>query len=401
VTQVRRRRPAPKKESPLNPLAPLRSRALQRGLVLLSSLLLCACAALQGDKVDYGAAVQNTPLSVPPDLTQLPQDTRYTLPGATVSASTYGGGLSGAAGASQAQTVAPSLPGLRLDGQGGTRWLVATGMTPEDLWPKLRAFWEETGLKLSLDDPKLGLMETEWAENRAKLPQNFVRKILGALMSTSTLDTYRTRVERVAGPNGGTSTEIYISHRGLEEVYRDDNSSNPDGSRKTIWQPRASDPELEIEMLRRLMLKLGAPTEQANQQATALATPAQAAPKTAQLEQRNGQPVATVREPFDRAWRRVGLTLDRSGFTVEDRDRSQGLYYVRYVQPPKPGEEEPGWWARTFGGAQPLDKTPRRYRISVRSEGNLSTVAVLNAEGVPETSEQARNILQVIVDDLH
>ncbi|EYC51788.1 lipoprotein [Hylemonella gracilis str. Niagara R] len=390
----------------MNPLAPLRSRALQRGLLLLSTLLLAACAALEGDKVDYGAAVQNTPLSVPPDLTQLPQDTRYTLPGATVSASTYGGGLSGTSSrAPLGQTVAPNPPGLRLDGQGGTRWLVATGMTPEEIWPKLRAFWEETGLKLSLDDPKLGLMETEWAENRAKLPQNFLSKLLGPVMSTSTLDTYRTRVERVAGPNGSTSTEIYISHRGLEEVYRDDNSSNPDGSRKTTWQPRASDPELEIEMLRRLMLKLGAPAEQAATQAdrqlAASNDPAQAAPKTAQLEQRNGQPVATVREPFDRAWRRVGLTLDRSGFTVEDRDRSQGIYYVRYVQPPKPGEEEPGWWARTFGGAKPLDKTPRRYRITVRAEGNLSTVAVLNAEGVPETSEQARNILQVIVDDLH
>ncbi|QBK06618.1 outer membrane protein assembly factor BamC [Hylemonella gracilis] len=376
---------------------------MQRGLVLLSIFLLSACAALEGDKVDYGAAVQNTPLAVPPDLTQLPQDTRYALPGSTVSASTYGGGA--VVNTPRAQTVAPSVPGLRLEGQGGVRWLIATGMTPEDIWPKLHAFWEETGLKLSQDDPKLGLMETEWAENRAKLPQNFMRKILGALMSTSTLDLYRTRVERVAAPDGGTSTEIYISHRGLEEVYADDAGSNPDGSRKTIWQPRPSDPDMEIEMLRRLMIKLGAPAEQAaaqaDRQTAGLTDPAQAAPKTAQLEQRNGQSVVSVREPFDRAWRRVGLSLDRTGFTVEDRDRSQGIYYVRYVQPPKTGEEEPGWWARTFGGAKPLDKTPRRYRITVRAEGNLSTVAVLNADGAPESSEQARNILQVLVDDLH
>ncbi|EGI78634.1 outer membrane protein assembly factor BamC [Hylemonella gracilis] len=388
----------------MNSVSPLRPRALQRGLVLLSSLLLCACSALEGDKVDYGAAVQNTPLAVPPDLTQLPQDTRYALPGSTVSASTYGSGMASSPQAPRAQTVAPNVPSLRLEGQGGMRWLVATGMTPEDVWPKLRSFWEETGLKLTLDEPKLGLMETEWAENRAKLPQNFMRKILGALMSTSTLDLYRTRVERVAGPNGGTSTEIYISHRGLEEVYTDDSGSNPEGKRQTAWQPRASDPEMEIEMLRRLMLKLGAPAEQADaqsdRQTAALNDPAQAPPKTAQLEQRNGQPLVTVREPFDRAWRRVGLTLDRTGFTVEDRDRSQGIYYVRYVQPPKSGEEEPGWWARTFGGAKPLDKTPRRYRITVRAEGNQSTVTVLNAEGAPERSEPARNILQVIADDL-
>jgi outer membrane protein assembly factor BamC len=387
----------------LNPLAPYSPRALQRGFALLPVLLLSACSALQGDKVDYGAATQNTPLSVPPDLTQLLQDSRYVLPGNTVSASSYGVGLNRPL---PGQAVAPQLPGLRLDGQGGARWLVATGMSPEEIWPKLSAFWEETGLKLTVNDPKLGLMETEWAENRAKLPQNFMRKILGALMSTSTLDQYRTRVERVTGPNGAVSTEVYISHRGLEEVYRDGSSADSDRSRKTIWQPRASDPELEIELLRRLMLKLGAPVEQADQQAAALTqTTVQAPERMSQIEERTGKDgahsVLVVREPFDRAWRRVGLSLDRTGFTVEDRDRSQGIYYVRYVPPPKPGEEEPGWWARTFGGAKPLDKTPRRYRITIRAEGNLSTVSVLNADGVPEASEQARNILQVISDDLH
>ncbi len=386
----------------MNSVLRLRPRMMLWGSVFLLSALLSACSALDGDKVDYGASKQATPLSVPPDLTQLPQDTRYALPGTTVSASNYGAGLKNpATGTNPAQTVAPSVPGLRLEGQGDVRWLVAANQAPEDIWPKLRAFWEETNLKLTLDDPKLGLMETEWAENRAKLPQNFMSKVLGAIMSTSTLDLYRTRVERTA--NG---TEVYISHRGLEEVYKDDTTSNPDGSRKTIWQPRPSDPEMEIEMLRRLMLKLGAPADQATTQATTLTASTQTPTKIAQLEQRNGQPVVVVREPFDRAWRRVGLTLDRTGFTVEDRDRSKGIYYVRYVVPSKLGEEEPGWWARTFGGAKPLDKTPRKYRITVSGSdgaqnGNTSTVSVLNADGAPETSEQAQSILKTIADDLH
>ena len=60
-----------------------------------------------------------------------------------------------------------------------------------------------------------------------------------------------------------------------------------------------------------------------------------------------GNGVLTLDEPFDRAWRRVGLALDRVGFTVEDRDRAKGLYYVRYVDPKTDGKKSDGL-VRTF-----------------------------------------------------
>ena len=176
------------------------------------TLLLSACAALQGDKVDYKAAAKAPPLSIPPDLTQLPRDTRYTSPGATVSAT-------GFQNASQApgNTVASVFPGMRLEGQGAQRWLVVD-QPPEKLWPELKAFWQETGLPLVMEDPKLGIMETDWAENRAKLPQDFIRSTLGkmldSLYSTGERDKFRTRLER----NANGSTEIYITHRGMIEV---------------------------------------------------------------------------------------------------------------------------------------------------------------------------------------
>ncbi|MEK9804184.1 MAG: outer membrane protein assembly factor BamC [Curvibacter sp.] len=352
-------------------------------LVLLGlTLALAACTVLETDKVDYKGAAKAPPLAIPPDLTQLPRDTRYTMPGATVSATGY-------QNASQApgNTVASAFPGLRLEGQGAQRWLVVD-QPPEKLWPELKAFWQQIGLPLVMEDPQLGIMETDWAQNRAKLPQDFIRRTLGGvldiLFSTGMLDKYRTRLERHAG--GGT--EIYISHRGLEEVVR------PDTPTKTTWQPRPTDTEMEVEMLRRLMLKLGASPQQAGQQVATVA------PRpTARVEQREGRPVVLVNEGFDRAWRRVGLTLDRTGFTVEDRDRSQGLYYVRYVEPRAPGEEEPGFFSRLFSGT-PRDKTPQKYRITVRAEGETSTVAVLNADGAPESSDAAQRILKVIADDL-
>lgn len=354
-------------------------------LVLLGlPLVLGACSTLDGDKVDYKAAVKTTPLSVPPDLTQLPKDNRYATPGTTVSATGY----QNAAQQSTQNVVASSFPGMRVEGHGAQRWLVVD-QPPEKLWPLIRTFWEETGFKLPLEDAQLGIMETDWNENRGKLPMDFIRRTVGKyldnLYSTGELDKYRTRLERTA--SGGT--EIYISHRGLVETFKDDQRI------KTTWQPRPVEPDLEYEMLRRLMVKLGAPTAQAS---AALANAA-VQPPMARLDSRDGQPVVLVSENFDRAWRRVGLTLDRTGFTVEDRDRSQGTYYVRYVEPTPPGQEEPGFFARLFSST-PKDKVPQKYRITVRGQGDTSTVSVLNAEGQPETSDNAQRILKVIADDL-
>jgi outer membrane protein assembly factor BamC len=348
------------------------------------TLALCGCSIMETDKVDYKSAAKAPPLSIPPDLTQLPRDTRYTTPGAAVSASGF---LS--ANQAPGNAVASTFPGIRMEGRGKQRWLVVD-QAPEKLWPEIKAFWQETGLTLVKDDPALGLMETDWAENRAKLPQDFIRrtlgKILDSLYSTNTLDKYRTRLERTA--SGGT--EIYITLSGMEEVYRDT------GQTKTVWTSRAPEPDLEIEMLRRLMLKLGVPSQQAAQ---LVASPAAAPQPTSRMEQRGAQTVLLINEGFDRSWRRVGLSLDRTGFTVEDRDRSQGVYFVRYVEPKPPGEAEPGFFSRLFSGS-PKDRAPQKYRIQVRGETERSTVAILDSEGQPVLGEQAQRILKVIDEDL-
>jgi outer membrane protein assembly factor BamC len=112
-----------------------------------------------------------------------------------------------------------------------------------------------------------------------------------------------------------------------------------------------------------------------------------------------GQAALQVDDGFDRAWRRVGLALDRSGFTVEDRDRAQGLYFVRYVDPALMGREEPGFLSRLFG-AKADTSGPARYRVLVKAEGERSTVSVLNNQGAPETGDAGKRIVSLLVEDL-
>ncbi len=362
-------------------------------LTLVASALLSGCSTvsdlMQGDKIDYKSQGKGGPsLDVPPDLNQLSRETRYVVPGATVSASTFQVGQ-----VSQTVPVAAMTVGdVRIERAGNQRWLVVN--RPADkLWTPVRDFWLEGGFLLALDQENLGIMETDFAENRAKIPQDFIRSTIGkvfdSLYSTGERDKFRTRLER----NAAGGTEIYISHRGMVETVNVRNANSASSGGDTIWQPRPADPELEAEFLRRLMVKLGVSQEQSK--ALLASNPQRTISRIGNV---NGSPVVQIDEGFDRAWRRVGLTLDRTGFTVEDRDRAQGTYFVRYVDITS-DKKEPGFLSKIFSSVTPA-APPLKYRIAVKSQGEATVVSVLNAQGVPENSSNAQRIVQVIADDL-
>ncbi|PKO66427.1 MAG: hypothetical protein CVU22_15910 [Betaproteobacteria bacterium HGW-Betaproteobacteria-16] len=376
---------------PLNASTPISRPQVDTGatplratlIAITAAALFSGCTVLQEDKIDYKSAQRGSTLEVPPDLTQLNRDNRFSVPGATVTASGFEAGQPAQPGGS---TAASTVGDVRIERAGSQRWLVVD--RPADaLWEPVRSFWQENGFVLELDQEALGIMETDWAENRAKLPQDFIRRTLGRVLdsfySTAERDRFRTRLERT--PSGGT--EIYISHRGMIEVYT--NTQKED----TRWQPRPADVELETEFLRRLMVRLG--VSEAQSQAITATAPVVAA---ARVTTANNVPVMQFEDGFDRGWRRVGLALDRTGFTVEDRNRSQGIYFVRYVEP-RADKGQPGLISRMFGASRAED-APVRYRVSVVSTDNITTVTVLSSEGRPDSSENAQRILKLLADDL-
>ncbi len=356
------------------------------GLLALA-LALSACSAIEGDKIDYKSAAKGSTLEVPPDLTQLSRDSRYNVPGGAVSAAAMQASQA-AQPSGTANAAATQLGDVRIQRDGNKRWLVID--RPADkLWEPVRDFWLENGFTLDLDQANLGIMETDWAENRAKLPQDLIRSTLGkvidSLYSTGERDRFRTRLER----NAAGGTEVYITHRGMIEVYSNTTKD------QTVWQPRAADPELETEFLRRLMVRLGVSQEQSKAVVAAAAAPVAQSATVATV---NNVPVVQIKEGFDRAWRRVGVALDRTGFTVEDRNRNDGVYFVRYVAP-NADKKESGFFGKLFTRS-PDAVPPLKYRIIVRSQGDATTVSVLNEGGTPEASANAERIVRVIADEL-
>jgi outer membrane protein assembly factor BamC len=372
-----------------NTLAPV-ARAATLTAIAFS---LAACTTIfESDKVDYRGASKAAPLDVPPDLTQLQRDNRYAIPdgkGVATASSLQQPGTQAGPVAADGQIGPVSTDKVRVERNGNQRWLVVK-QTPEQLWPQLKDFWHDAGFTVAAEAPATGTMETNWVENRSKIPQDFIRRTIGRVVdsaySSGERDKYRTRLERL--PDG--STEIYISHRGAEEVLTGANKEMPQ------WTPRANDPGLEAEFLGRLMARLtGAESTKVAHTSVANApvTPLHAKLLADKVE---------VDEGFDRAWRRVGLALDRVGFTVEDRDRVQGVYFVRYVDPEKADKE--GFWSKllTFGSSADKAKEAQRYRVLVKSASgaSVSEVSVQTNDGKPDATATGAKILKLLNDEL-
>ena len=354
---------------------------IARGLAMgVAAIALAGCSSFGNDKVDYKTAKQGNALEVPPDLTQISNDTAFQSSG-TVKASQFNARV----GESNVPTAANSVGDVRIERAGTERWLVVK-RDAGALWDPLEAFWQDSGFLLNVNRKDIGVMETDWAENRAKLPLDFIRESLGKLLdtlySTGELDKFRTRIER----NAAGETEIYVTHRGMIEVYT--GGANQD----TRWQPRPADAELENEFLRRIMLRLGASESEAAQAVEQTA----AVPK-AQLKSTADGASVTLAENPERAWRRVGLALDRTGFTVEDRDKTKGVYFVRYAD--DAGTEDPGFFSKLFG-AKKKEIEALQYRIGLDRQPTLTTVSVTNSAGDAVTPELAKRILSVIAADL-
>jgi outer membrane protein assembly factor BamC len=368
-------------------------------LALACALTLAGCASktLEGKKIDYKSAGQGKALNVPPDLSVPPSSDRYNVPEPGSGTATYSEYSENQAGAKPGEPSNAAVLPVRqaeefhVERAGTQRWLVARG-EPDALWPVIREFWQDSGFLIDRESPDIGIMETDWAENRAKIPDSTIRKLIGKVLdqaySYPERDRFRTRLER--GKEPGT-TEIYVSHRGAYQVVVGERSNE-----QVKWQMRPTDPELEAEMLYRLMARLGGKQEQVEAQRKAPAEP------RAELTRKGDTPESLLlRDSFDRAWRRVGLALDRVGFTVEDRDRSRGLYYVRYVDPDSVDEKSESFLSRlAFWRGSDAAKKQEQFRISVADSDKGSEVKVLNADGQKANTPSAGRILSLLQAEL-
>ncbi|WP_424260389.1 outer membrane protein assembly factor BamC [Castellaniella sp.] len=358
-------------------------------IALISSLAGCSTLGQltgQSESIEYKSTVTGDPLSIPPDLTQASDNTHYKAPEGTASLSAYSASQRNQS-ANPADRVLPQSAGIEVMRDGTLRWLVVSEAA-ETLYPKIIEFWGQQGFTIQSQNPKVGLIETDWAENRAKVPEGWLRSALGSVLDqvfdSGERDRFTTRLERVNG-----KTEVYISHQHMEETPTIDGTAFK-------WVFGKEDPGLNAAMLARLMVYLGTDQQKAAQDIKN-ASQDTGAGTTAQLA--DGQASLMVNESFDRAWRRVGVAIDSARFTVEDRNRDQGDYYIRYLDTDT-GEQiqQQTVFGRMFGTRNAAE--PQKLRVHLAQQGGGTQVTVLNQDGQQMTDATARRILSVLDNNL-
>lgn len=342
------------------------------------------------ERVDYKKMNTLPTLEVPPDLSSSSIEEQLVIPGSESNTPTtysnYEGQVNNTAALQHANknSVLPTVEQVQVKRYKDQRWLVVQGEV-EDIWPKVHDFWLEQGFLLVVDDPRIGILETQWAENRADIPQDGIRKYLGRALDTvysaSTRDKYRVRLERGQAPG---TTEIYLTHRGAEEVSQGENF---------VWQGRPSSPELEAEMLNRLLAHFGIEKQQGQQ---LLASAQQVNREQAELIRNpNGEIQLLVKDELESTWQRMGLAIDRIGFLVEDSDREKSIYFIRYLDPDK---QEKGFWDKLFGAEE---KDNQEYQIHLTAEGDSTTnITVFDSKGQADHGKIADRILTLLHEQL-
>lgn len=367
-------------------------------VALVSVLALNACSTidqvaevLPDKKVEYKKSRVGNSLEMPPGLAAPKHSGEYTIPGGRGTA-TYSGYAQDEESASEGGTqVLPIKDGIQVKRDGDKRWLVINA-DADDLWERTRDFWLQEGFLLQVADPGAGVMETDWSENRADIPSGLIRdtlkKFADFAYSAPTRDKYRTRFERGVAPN---VTEIYITQQGVREVIAGDAGN-------TVWESRPSDPGLEAVMLSRLAVFLGLEKERAQR----MVADAQRARTTGVEMVRNATGVSlAVKADFPTTWREVGLALDRVGFAVEDRDRTQGVYHVRYHDPLKEQGQKKGWLDKMkFWSSEDNKVSQDPYQVKVSTSAEGSNVTVLDGSGARDNSSTAQRILTLLHEQL-
>lgn len=375
-------------------------------IILFAIVLLTGCNLLpemdnlvEDRKVEYKKSRDaQKDLEVPPDLTRDRIDNALVVPeigGGSATFSEYSNERRPGSQPSAGGGVLTKVRDIELQRNGDKRWLLIKA-TPADVWPSLVAFWQENGVLLLEQDPEVGLMRTAWLENRADIKSDFitdaVRSVFDGIYSADTRDQFRIRLEE--GPNG--TTELYLTHRGMQEKIM---TGSGNQSEQQVWVPRPTDHGLEAVMLRRIMIYLGVSEQRATAEVSKKGGAGE--PSRSQLIRTSNEVALRISEDLERSWRLTGVALDRVGFAVEDRNRSDGVYFVRYNDPYADQEKKEGLLSKLafWSDDSKLDKVSQ-YQVRLTPGSAGTEVRVHNQQGGPDNSQTAVRILTLLQEQI-
>ena len=293
-------------------------------LFAYSVINLAACSGSSSDLTYLNSRVFPD-LEVPPDLTIEEADSNFRLP-AVFSGDGKGSGNS--------VPVLANVDSIKLEGHADFYWL-SVDEPVGNLYQLVKDFWASEGFTLAMDEPVIGIMKTDWdfsEEGKGNEDKGFFARLFSSDDLSPSQDQFKTRIAR--GPEKATS-EIYISHRGTEYKHVMSNQQGQQYARVHLtdfeeeddWTFRASEPELEVEMLSRLMIYLGLRKVEVDGKFSNIKL---FSPRATIHTNFSGNDTADeiyilVKDVYKRTWYRTLHQLDRLNFKIISADISSGI----------------------------------------------------------------------------
>ena len=369
--------------------------------LIAATLALTACSSgglsdlIPDRRPDYRQSRVSNALEIPPDLASTSVDNHLAIPDlnpatmATYSAYAQDNAVRDRRGYIQ---VLPELYGVQVVETSGQLPYIVVASDASTTWQFVQRYWNNNGIRLTVSDPAVGLMETDWLENKADLPSTgfsgLLNSLIGMVSDSGTRDRYRIRFSR----EGDSNTRVTLVYSQAEERAQGDRR-DPSGY---VWTLTDNDnPELQLEMTRRLALYLSAELQrQHNLQSPAASSTTAAMARSQLISVGNGSGLV-LPGSYEQAWRNLRIGLDRASFRILSDAYQSGTYEVRY-EPQADAARQPGsLWSRLWGNnAAPQGQERPVYLVRLGRDGGQNIAVVQTPNGQAVSSNESRAVLE-------
>jgi len=275
----------------------------------------------------------------------------------------------------EASSILRAPSNVEVKKAGERRWLVVD-KKPDAVWNLSKSFFKSHGFSIKKTNKKIGIMETDYLESHAEIPdqslgviRSMLKKALKARYALPIVDKYRIRIEPT---DNGNKSEVYLTLTSMVEVITGEGGE----AENTIWQSQEKDQALETEMLYRLMTFLGSDHAIAREKIIAAKEEKNLAVSIADGVGGYAKLVFSLNQ-YD-TWDNVGWALDQLEVDVEDKDVKEGSFYINVAR-----TEDLGIFSRMFGD----DAVKKSFQIIVKQTGTDKTEVYFN--DLSEENEQA------------
>ena len=220
---------------------------------------------------------------------------------------------------------------VRIQRLGNENWALVA-VAPGQLWPQVRAFLTSSNIGVVSSNAYAGLIDTGYVTlTDRNLPARF-----------------RFRVDTGVQRNTSELHVLQQDHTAVDEP----------------WPEVSDNPELEQAMLRNVAQFIVNSVEAAS--VSMIVDQSMGSVDRINIENIENSTRIRLGLPFNRAWASLNKALPESGFVIDDKNRSEGIFYVTFVD--QQAEEDSGWFKWLKRGEK--EKQPflgKQYLVKVVS----------------------------------